>query len=82
MLPTFDGQLPPEIEGQDLTPDDLPKYEGEESTPCDYITITFEDSERELLAERLRISPEKLFEKICWRIDELVAMQNEEAGNE
>lgn len=82
VLPSFDGQLPPEIEGQDLTPDDLPKYEGEENTPCDYITITFESSERELLAERLGVSPEKLFEKICWRIDELVTMRNEEAGDE
>lgn len=82
VLPTFDGQLPPEIEGQDLTPDDLPKYDGEENTPCDYITITFESSERELLAEHLGVSPERLFEKIRWRIDELVAMQNEEAGDE
>lgn len=82
VLPTFDGQLPPEIEGQDLTPDDLPKYDGEENTPCDYITITFDSSERELLAEHLGVSPERLFEKICWRIDELVAMRNEEAGDE
>lgn len=81
-LPSFDGQLPPEIEGRDLTPDDLPKYEAQENTPCDYITITFESSERELLAEHLGVSPEKLFEKICWRIDELVAMRNEDAGDE
>lgn len=79
---SFDGELPPEIDGQDLTPDELPKYEGEENTPCDYITITFENSERELLAERLGVSSEKLFEKICWRIEELIAMQNEEGENE
>lgn len=79
---SFDGALPPEIDGQDLTPDELPKYEGEENTPCDYITITYENSERDLLAERLGVSPEKLFEKICWRIDELIAMQDEEADNE
>mgnify|MGYP001774932524 CR=1 FL=1 len=79
--PSFDGALPPEIDGKDLTPDELPKYDGEENTPCDYITITYDGSERELLAERLGVSPERLFEKICWRIDELVAMQ-EEAGHE
>lgn len=79
--PSFDGALPPEIDGKDLTPDELPKYDGEENTPCDYITITYDRSERELLAERLGVSPERLFEKICWRIDELVEMQ-EEAGHE
>lgn len=79
---SFNGSLPPEIDGKDLTPEELPKYEGEENTPCDYITITFESSERELLAERLGVSSEKLFAKICWRIDEIIAMRNEEAGNE
>lgn len=83
VIPSFGGQLPPEIEGCDLTPDDLPKYEAQENTPCDYITITFDRSERELLAQRLGVSPERLFEKICWRIDELLAMTDrEEAGYE
>lgn len=78
---SFDGALPPELEGQDLTPDELPKYDGEENTPCDYITITYDSDERELLAERLGVKAERLYEKICWRIDELIAMQ-EEAGHE
>lgn len=70
-----DEALPEELQGVDLTPDVLPKYEGTEETKCDYIAVSYKESEREAAAEALGVDPDVIFTKICWDYDTYLKMR-------
>lgn len=42
--------LPEELQGHDLTPDDLPKIEGDDERPCERIIITYRKEQAEQVA--------------------------------
>ena len=68
-LPNFGGgNLPPELQGQDLLPDELQKINGEDRTAMQRVIICYYEQDAEKLAEILGI--EKI-EKVVYNIDEL-----------
>lgn len=67
--------MPEELQGVDLTPDVLPKYEGTEETKCDYIAVSYKESEREAAAEALGVDPDVIFTKICCDYDTYLKMR-------
>lgn len=73
----FDGQLPPELQGIDLSPDELPKIEGDDERPCDYIIITYEQSQKDELLSFLGIDPNDFTNHVCYSIEELEEMRHE-----
>lgn len=62
------GKLPPELQGQDLLPDDLEKLQGEDKTAMQRVIITYYEKDAEKIAELLGL--EKV-EKVVYNIDEL-----------
>lgn len=80
-LAGLEGALPPELQGRELTPDPLENLRGDDATPSDHIIITYSAEEREALAEYLGIEPEQLFSKICWRLDELQELLNNQEAD-
>lgn len=68
--------LPEELQGLDMTPQDLPKLQGDGETKNEYISISYTDEQADILAEIVGVSPEKLFSKIVWNINELLELKN------
>lgn len=66
-----DGVLPPELQGRDLTPNELAKIQGADETPNEYVMITYEAGELWRVADLLGVSEGDLAEKICWTVGEL-----------
>ena len=61
-------ELPIELQGKDLTPDDLPKIEGDDKTAMERIIITFKSEERDYLAALLGLAS---IDKVLYSVDEL-----------
>lgn len=72
LLPDFGesggGNLPPELQGQDLLPDELQKINGEDRTAMQRVIITYYEKDVEKIAELLGV--EKV-EKVVYNIDEI-----------
>ena len=74
LLPDFGNSdnagnnLPPELQGQDLLPDDLEKLKGEDKTAMQRVIICFYDDQQDKLAKMLGL--EKL-EKVVYNFKEL-----------
>lgn len=81
-LAGIEDALPPELQGRDLTPDHLDNIRGEDATPSDHIIITYAPEERQALADHIGIDADTLFGKICWRLDELQELLNQDTTNE
>lgn len=67
--------LPEELQGLDITPQELPKLQGDGETKNEYISISYTDDQAAILAEIVGVSPEKLFSKIVWNINELLELK-------
>lgn len=67
--------LPEELQGLDMTPQELPKLQGDGETKNEYISISYTDDQADILAEIVGVSPEKLFSKIVWNINELLDLK-------
>jgi hypothetical protein len=63
-----DGVLPPELQGQDLTPDELPKLQGEDEVANERVIIVYPAERAQELAEMLGLES---IEKVVYHIDEL-----------
>lgn len=77
-LAGIEDALPPELQGRDLTPDHLDNIKGEDATPSDHIIITYSPEEKQALADYIGIDADTLFGKICWRLDELQELLNQD----
>ena len=62
------GNLPPELLGQDLNPDDLPKIEGDDVTATERIIIVYKKEQKELLESVIGIG----IDKVVYRLDEIL----------
>lgn len=60
--------LPPELAGQDLTPDDLPKIEGDDKTATERIIIVYKPDQKETLEGIIGIG----IDKVVYRLDEIL----------
>ena len=70
--------LPEELQGLDMTPQELPKLQGDGETKNEYISISYTDDQADILAEIVGVSPEKLFSKIVWNINELLDLKTKQ----
>jgi len=61
--------LPPELQGQDLNPDDLPKIEGDDRTATERIIICYRP---EQLGDLLNLLKVDKLDKVVYRIEELI----------
>lgn len=67
--------LPEELQGIDIAPQELPKLQGDGETKNEYISISYTDDQADILAEIVGISPDKLYSKIVWNINELLELK-------
>ena len=63
------GNLPSELEGQDLLPDTLEKIEGEDRTAMQRVIICYYEKDTEKMKQLLGVDE---IEKVVYRLDELV----------
>ena len=70
----FAGELPPEIEGQDLAPDDLPTIMGDGVLPRENVIIHYKPADEPFLAKLLGVDH---IDRIVWNFDELKPRQEE-----
>lgn len=63
------GNLPSELEGQDLLPDTLEKIEGEDRTAMQRVIICYYEKDIEKMKQLLGVEE---IEKVVYRLDELV----------
>lgn len=68
--------LPEELQGIDITPQYLPKIQGDGEANNKYISISYTDDQADILAEMVGVAPEKLYSKIVWNINELLNLKN------
>lgn len=66
-IPGMDN-LPPELQGQDLNPDDLPKIEGDDRTATERIIIVYHPEQKETLEGIIGIG----IDKVVYRLDEIL----------
>ena len=66
---TFNGALPPELQGLDLNPAELPKIEGTDETARERIIIVYKKDQAEELATLIGV-PE--ISKVVWSFDEII----------
>lgn len=66
-IPGMDN-LPPELQGQDLNPDDLPKIEGDDRTATERIIICYKKEQKEQLEGIIGIG----IDKVVYRLDEIL----------
>lgn len=64
-----EDNLPPELQGVDLTPQDLPKIQGDDNTPMERIIITYP---KDRLPELLALLGMASIDKVVYRIDEIL----------
>jgi len=62
------NNLPPELQGQDLNPDDLPKIEGDDRTATERIIIVYHPEQKEALEGIIGIG----IDKVVYRLDEIL----------
>lgn len=65
----FAGALPPELQGVDLEPADLPKIEGSDETAMERIIIVYSKEQRDTLMNLLGITS---IDKVVYRLDEIL----------
>lgn len=65
----FNSALPPELQGQDLTPTDLPKLQGNDETAMERVIITYP---KERVSELCGLLGLPQIDKIVYRLDELL----------
>ena len=65
----FNDALPPELQGKDLTPADLPKLQGSDETVMERVIITYP---KERIGELCALLGLPTIEKIVYRLDELL----------
>lgn len=65
---TGGGNLPPELEGQDLMPETLEKIEGEDRTAMQRVIICYYEKDAEKMKHLLGVDE---IEKVVYRLDEL-----------
>jgi len=63
------GALPPELQGVDISPDDLPKLQGDDDTEYQRVIITYKKEQEQELCNLLGI--EKV-EKVLYELNEIV----------
>jgi hypothetical protein len=63
-----ENDLPPELQGQDLSPDNLPKIEGSDETALERIIIVYPKERKEELALLLGL---ETIDKIVYNMTEL-----------
>ena len=66
------GNLPPELEGQDLIPETLEKIQGEDRTAMQRVILCYREEEAEKVAELLGLTTDELTKKVVYRYEELV----------
>lgn len=66
--------LPPELAGQDLMPDDLPKIEGDDKTATERIIIVYHPDQKETLESIIGIG----IDKVVYRLDEILSPTKKE----
>ena len=65
----FNDALPPELQGRDLTPAELPKLQGSDETAMERVIITYP---KERVSELCALLGLPTIEKIVYRLDELL----------
>ncbi len=65
----FQGALPPELQGVDIVPNNLPKIEGSDETAMERVIIVFPKERKQELATLLGL-PE--VEKVVYRLEEII----------
>lgn len=68
---SWGGNLPPELQGKDLTPDDLEKLQGDDKTAMQRIILCYKEDEVQGVAELLGVSLEVLSKKVVYTYEEL-----------
>lgn len=68
---TGGGNLPPELQGQDLLPDDLEKLQGDDRTAMQRVILCYKEDEVQALADLLGITTDDLQKKVVYRMSEL-----------
>ena len=72
LLPDFGqsggGNLPPELEGQDLMPDELEKLNGEDKTAMQRVIITYYEKDAKFVSDLLGVDK---IEKVVYNAEEL-----------
>ena len=74
----FAGELPPEIDGQDLTPDDLPTVMGDGVLPRENVIIHYKPADEPYLAKLLGVEH---IDRIVWNFDELKPIQEKKEAD-
>jgi len=73
---SFKGDnLPTELQGMDLSPDELAELQGDDETPMERIIICFKPDEKDALAALLGL---EVIDKVLYRYDELSFNRNGE----
>lgn len=72
---TFDGSnLPPELQGQDINPDDLPKIEGSNEVAMERVIIVYPKDRVSDIANLMGLQS---IDKVVYSIDELIPAQEQ-----
>lgn len=75
----FDGtNLPPELQGQDINPDNLPKIEGDNQTAMERVIIVYPKERVGVIAQMMGLPS---IDKVVYNINELFPDENGEANN-
>lgn len=62
------SNLPPELQGRDLNPDELDKIQGNDNTLMQRVIITYKPEQEKAVAEMLGLDD---IEKVVYKYDEL-----------
>ena len=68
MQPAVNDELPPELQGLDINPDDLPKIEGDDQTAMERIIIVYP---KDRAAEVAQLIGLEIIKKVVYSLDEL-----------
>lgn len=66
----FEDALPAELQGVDLTPNELPKIQGDYQTAVERVIIVFPKDKEPIMAQMLGLGS---IDKVVYRIEELIA---------
>ena len=68
MQPAVNGELPPELQGLDLTPDDLQKIQGSDEVLKKRVIIVYDEAQEQAVAKLLG---RDAIDKVIYNFDEL-----------
>jgi hypothetical protein len=66
----FEDALPAELQGVDLTPNELPKIQGDDQTAVERVIIVFPKDKEPIMAQMLGLGS---IDKVVYKIEELIA---------